>query len=161
MEAGFDRRDTGGKSFGNFGMAPALLHEREQGAVLRAQLGQGVPQRIELLGIDGARGLGDVLVLRAKRQEDPAEFLAPQLIDARVAREPEEPGFELRRSLQTIQRANHLDEHLLGQVLDIIAASRHGVNKTRHPMLIADNELPLGGLVALLGPADQVGQRSR
>lgn len=142
-------------------MAAPFLHQGEQSAVLRPQLGERVAQGIEFLRVHGARRFGDVFVLLAKREENPAQLLTPQLVNAGVAREPEEPRFELRGSLQANQRANHLDENLLGQVLDVVTSSSHGVNKTGHPTLVADNELMLGDLVALLSPADQVSQRRR
>jgi hypothetical protein len=38
VKASFHRGDTGGKYVGNLGMTAALLHEREEGAILRAEL---------------------------------------------------------------------------------------------------------------------------
>ena len=67
----------------------------------------------------------------------------------------------MRRSLQPIERTDHFDEDLLRQILDVIAAISHGKNETGHAMLVGDNELPLGVLVALLSPADKLGQRGR
>ncbi len=99
VEASFHRGDTGIESFGNFRVAATFLHEGEERAILRAELGERVAERIELLGIDRAGRLGDVLVLITKRQENPAQFLAAELIDAGVAREAEQPRFKLCRRL--------------------------------------------------------------
>ena len=161
VEASFHRGNTGIESFGNFRMTTSFLDERKQRAVLRPQLSERMPQRIELFGIHCSRRLGTVLMLLAKRQEDPSQLLPTQLIDAGVAREAEQPRFELRGRLQPIERADHLDENLLREILDVITSSGHGVNKTGDPMLVADNELPLGDFVALLGPPNKVGQRIR
>lgn len=161
MQAGFHGRNTGGQNFGDLGMAAAFLDEGEQRTILGAQLGERMAQGVEFLGAHGAGGLGDVFVFLPERDKDPPEFLAPQLIDAGVAREPEQPRLELRRRLQTIEGADHLDEHLLGEILHVVAASGHGVNEAGDPMLIADNELMLGGFVAPLSQADKVSQRIR
>jgi hypothetical protein len=120
-----------------------------------------MPERIQFLGIDGTGRLGDIFVLFSERQENPAQLLAAELIDAGIAREPEQPGLELRRGLEPVDRPDHLDENLLGQVLHVIASSGHGVHEACHAMLIADNELTLGSFVALLSPAHEVGQRGR
>ena len=161
VEASFHRDDTGLERFGNFGVAAALLHQGEERAFVRAGLVECVAQGVKFLEGDGAGRLGDVFVLLAKRQEDAAEFLAPELVDAGVAREPEEPGLELRRRLQPVEGADHFDEDLLREILHIIAAASHGVNEAGNAVLVSDNELPLGGFVALLSPADKVGQRGR
>jgi hypothetical protein len=161
VEASFHRGDTGIESFGDLGVAAPLLDEGEQCAILRTKLGERVAQGIELLGIHRARRLGNIFVFLAEGQENAAQFLPPQLVDAGVPRQTEKPGFELRRRLQAIDRANHFDENLLRQIFDVIASTRHGVNKAGNPMLVADNELSLGGFVALLSPPNQVGQRSR
>ena len=65
---------------------------------------QRVTQCIELLGIHRTRRLRNIFVLLAKRQKNPPQLLPPQLIDAGVAGEPEQPRLELRRRLQTIER---------------------------------------------------------
>ncbi len=155
VEASFHRGDAGFESFGDFGVAAALLDEGEQGPVLGPELGQGMAQRIEFLGVDRAGRFGNVFVLLAERQENAAEFLAPQLVDARVARETEKPRFELRRRLEPVERPDHLDEDLLAEVLDVIAAAGHGEDEPGHPVLVRHDELPLGRLVAPLGAADQ------
>jgi len=161
VEASFHGSDAGFEGLGDLGVAPPLLDEREEGAVLRAELGEGVAERIELLGVHRTGRFGNVFVLLAEGQEDPAQFLAAELIDASVAREAEEPRFELRRRLQAVEGPDHLDENLLRQILHVIAASGHGVDEAGDPVLVGDNELPLGGFVALLSPADKVGQRGR
>ncbi len=161
MKASFHRGDAGIESFGNFGMAPAFLHQCEQRTILRPQLRQRMTQGIKLLGIHRTRRLRNIFVLLTERQENPPQLLPPQLVDARVSREPEQPRLELRRRLQTIERADHLDEDLLGQILHVITSTRHGVNEACDTMLVTDNELPLGGFVALLSPPHKVGQRSR
>jgi hypothetical protein len=161
VEASFHRDDTGLKGFGDFGVAAAFLHQGEECAVMRAELGEGVAEGVEFLEAHGAGRLGDVFVFVAKRQENAAEFLAAELVDAGVAREAEEPRLELRRCLQPVEGTDHLDEDLLGQILHVIAAAGHGENEAGHAVLVSDNELPLGGFVALLSPADKVGQRGR
>ena len=100
-------------------------------------------------------------MLLAERQKNSTQLLPPQLIDARIPREPEQPRLELRRRLQTIERADHLDEDLLRQILHVITSTGHGVNEACDAMLVTDNELPLSGFVALLSPPNEVGQRSR
>lgn len=154
-------RDAGGENFGDFRMAAAFLNQGEQGAILGTELVERVAQGIEFLGVNRARGLGNILVLGPERQKYPAEFLAAELINAGIAGETEQPGFELGRRLETIDGSNHLDEDLLGKIFDIVATSGHGVHEAGHPMLVADNELPLGVFIALLGPADQCSQRGR
>jgi hypothetical protein len=161
MEASFHRGDAGLEGLGNFGVAAAFLHEGEERAVLRPELGERVAEGVEFLGVDRAGRLGDVFVFVTKRQENAAEFLAAELIDAGVAREAEEPRLKLRRRLQTVEGADHLDEDLLRQIFDVIAASGHGVNEARDAMLVGDNELTLGVFVALLSPANKVGQCGR
>jgi hypothetical protein len=161
MEASFHHGDTGVESFSNLGMAAPFLNQREQRAILRTQLSQRVPQRIEFLGIHRPRRLWNIFVFLAERQKNPPQLLPPELIDARVSREAEQPRLELRRCLQTIDGSNHLDEHLLRQVLDVITSASHSINEAGHTMLVTDNELPLGGFVALLGSPHEVGQRIR
>ncbi|MCX6950705.1 MAG: hypothetical protein NTV51_00730 [Verrucomicrobia bacterium] len=149
------------EGFGDFRMAATFLHKGEESAVLRAELGERVAEGVKLLRIDRAGRLGNVFVFFAKRQEDPPQFLATELVDARVAREAKKPRFKLGRRLQTIDRPDHLDKDLLGKVFNVIAPIGHGVDKSRNPVLVSDNELPLGVFVALLSPADKVGQRGR
>ena len=161
VKASFHRGDTGFESLGNLGMAPAFLDQRQQGANLRPQLRERVAERIELLGINRAGRLRNVFMFLPERQKNPPQLLPAKLIDAGVAREPEKPGLELRRSLQPIDGANHLDEHLLRQVLHVIASTGHGVNEASDSVLVTDDELALGSLVALLSPPHQIGQRSR
>ena len=161
MKASLHCGDAGLKRLGDFRMAAAFLDQGQQRTVLGTELGQGMAKRIEFLRVHRAGRLRDVLVLFAERQENPAQLLAAELVDARVAREAEEPRLELRRSLQAFEGPHHLDEDLLGQILHIIAASGHGVDEASDPVLVTDNELPLGGFVALLSPANKVGQRGR
>ena len=161
VEASFHRGDTGSENFGDFGVAASFLDEREQRAVLRTELRERVTQGIQFLRIDRAGWFWNVFVLLAERQENPPQLLAAQLIDAGVAREPEQPRLELRRRLQAIERTHHLDEDLLREVLDVVTSAGHGVNESGDPMLVADNELPLGRFVALLGTTHEVGQSIR
>ena len=91
VEPGFHGRDAGGKSFGDFRVAAAFLHEGEQRAILRTELGECVAEGIEFLGIDGARRLRNVLMLVAEGHENAAKFLAAELVNAGVAGEAEEP----------------------------------------------------------------------
>ena len=91
VEASFHRGNTGIENFGNLGMATPFLDERKQRAVLRPQLRQRMPQRVELFGIHRSRRFGNVLMLLAEGQENPPQLLPAQLIDAGIAREPEQP----------------------------------------------------------------------
>jgi hypothetical protein len=161
VEASFHRGDTGIESLGDFRMTATFLHQGQQGPILRPQLRQRMAQCIEFLRIDGVRRFRDVFMLFAKREKYPAQFLTPELIDASIARESEQPRLELRRRLQTVDGANHFYEHLLRQIFNVITSAGHGVNEASNPMLIADNELSLSGFVALLSAPYQVGQRSR
>lgn len=161
VKASFHRSDTRIENFGDLRMAAALLDQRQQRTILRPELREGVPEGIQLLRIHRARRLRDVFVLFAKREKDPPQLLPPELVDAGIARQTEEPGLKLRRRLQTIDRSDHLDKHLLGQVFDIIAPARHSIDEASHAVLVTDNELPLGGFVALLSSAHQVGQCGR
>ncbi len=126
VEASFHRDDTGLESFGDFRVAAPLLHQREECAIMRAELGECVAKGVEFLEVHGAGRLGDVFVLFAKRQENAAQFLAAELVDARVAREAKEPGLELGGCLQPVEGADHFDEDLLRQILHVIAAAGHG-----------------------------------
>lgn len=161
MKASLHRSHGGIEREGDLGMAAPFLDECEQGAVLRAKLGQCMPKRIQFLRVHGTGRLGNVFVLLAKREEDATQFLPAELVDARIARQPEKPRLELRRCLQAVDRPDHFDENLLGQVFDVIAPVGHGVNKARDPVLVGDDELALGVLVAFLRPANKVGQRGR
>jgi len=161
MEASLHGGDRGIERLGNFRVAAALLHQRQQRPVLWAKLFERVPQGIQLLGTDSTGRFRDVFVFLPERQKNPAQLLAAQLINARVTRQAEEPRLELGRGLQTVDRSDHLDENLLGQILHIIASISHGVNEPRDAVLIGDNNVPLGVFVALLSPADKVGQRGR
>lgn len=161
MQTSFHGGNTGGKNFGNLGVTPAFLDEREKRAILGPQLREGMAQGIEFLGVDGAGRLGDIFVLRSEGQENAAEFLATELINAGVAGQPEKPGLELRGGLEPIECADHLDEHLLCKIFDIVTAPGHGVDEAGDPVLITDNELPLGGFVALLSAPHKIDQRSR
>jgi hypothetical protein len=161
VKASFHRGDTGVESFSDFGVTAAFLHQREERTILRPQLRESVTQRIELLRAHRAGWLRNVFVFLAKWKKYPPKFLPPQLIDARVAGQPEKPRLELRRRLQSIDGSDHLDEDLLGEIFDVITSTGHGVNEAGNPMLIADDEVSLGVFVALLSPPYQVGQRSR
>ena len=161
VQAGFHGGNARIECLGDLGVTPAFLHEREEGAVLRTKLRERVAEGIEFLGVDRAGRLGDVFVLVSEQQKNEAEFLATELVDARVAGETKQPGFKLRGSLQTIQCPDHLDKDLLGQVLDVIAAIRHGVNKASDAVLVGHDEFALSPLVALLGAADEVGELGR
>ena len=161
VEASFHRGDAGVESFRYFGMAAAFLNQCEKSSILRPQLSQRVPQRVQLLRINRTGRLRNILMLFAEGQENPAQLLPTQLIDAGVTREAEQPRFELGGSLKTIDGSNHLDEHLLRQVFDVITSSGHSINEAGHTVLVTDNELTLSGFVALLSLPHKIGQRSR
>jgi hypothetical protein len=161
VEASFHRGDTGVESFSDLRVAAAFLHQREQRAILGAELRERMTQRIELLRIHGAGRLGNIFVLLAKRQKNSPQLLSPQLIDTRVSRQAKKPRLELRGRLQAIDRTNHFDEDLLREIFDVITSTGHGVNEAGDPMLIADDELSLSGFLALLSPSHKIGQRGR
>ena len=100
-------------------------------------------------------------MLFSERKENTPKLLAPKMIDAGVAREPEEPGLKLGRRLEPVNRPHHLDEDLLGQVLDGIAATGDGIDKPRHPVLVADDELALSGFVSPLSSANEITEGGR
>lgn len=161
VKASFHRCDTRIENFGDFRMAAAFLDQRQQCAILRPELREGMAEGIQLLRIHRTRRLGDVFMLFPKGEKDAPQLLPAELVDAGIARQTEEPGLKLRRRLETVQSADHLDKYLLGQVFDIIAPARHGIDEASHPMLVTDNELPLGDFVAFLSPAHEVGQCGR
>lgn len=152
---------TGRQNLGNLCMAPAFLNEREKRPILGTKLGQGVTQSVQFLRVDGPRRLRNIFVLFAERQKDTPQLLPAQLVNAGVTRQSEEPRLELCGRLQTIQSTDHLNKNLLGQVLNIVTAARHGVYKSGNSMLIGDNELPLSAFVAFLSPANEVHQHRR
>jgi len=159
VQASFHRGDAGRKNLRHLGVTAPLLYERKERAVLGTKLSQGMAQRVEFLGIHRSVGFRDIFVLFAERQKHSPQFLTSQLIDTGIPGETEKPRLELRGRLQPIQRANHFDENLLREVFDIIAPTRHSVNKAGHPMLVGDNEIVLGRFLPLLSPAYQLGQR--
>src|SRR5271157_2476013 len=158
VEARLDGRHARPEGLGDLGMAAALLHEREERAVARPKLGERVSESVELLRVHGPRRLGHILVLGRERDEDPAQLLAPQVVDAGVAREPEKPGLELLGRLEPRNGAGHLDEHHLRQVLDGVAPARDGVCEARDTVLVRHDELAHRDLVSALRPAYPVAQ---
>jgi hypothetical protein len=52
----------------------ALLHQREQRAILRPQLAERMAQGVELFGIDRAGRLGNFFVLFTEGQKDTRNF---------------------------------------------------------------------------------------
>jgi hypothetical protein len=142
MKAGLHGGDARTKSDGDLGMTTAFLHQGEQGAVLGPKLIEGMAKRIMLLGVHGSGGFGDVFMLGCKGRENSAKFLTPKVIDTSVACQTEKPRFKLRRSLETVDGADHFNENKLGDVLDRVAPTDNRVNKTRHSMLVSNDKLP-------------------
>ncbi len=161
MQSCFNRHHAGAGGFGHLQLAAPFLRQRKQCAIFWRQLLQRVLQCIEFLGTHRTRRLRDIFVLLAKRRENPAQLLPPQVIDAGVARQPKQPGLELRRLVQTPQRPNHFDENQLGKILDRIAPPGNRINKPRDASLVTDNERPLGGFFALLGPPNKFAECDR
>jgi hypothetical protein len=161
MKTGLHGGDAGAKGFGDLGVTAAFLHEGKENAVLRTKLGKSVTESIEFLGIDGSAGLRHVFVLGRERQKDAAEFLAPQVVDAGVAREAEEPRLKLLRRMQTRERPDHLDKDELREVLHRIAAPDNRINETGHAVLVGDDKVALALGIAALGAADEVDQLGR
>ncbi|MEO7411764.1 MAG: hypothetical protein ABIZ81_00280 [Opitutaceae bacterium] len=161
VQASLHRSNTGGKSFGNFGVTSPFLDQCEQSPVLRAELGQGVAQGVEFLRIDGARRLRDVLVLLTEGQENSTQFLTAELVDAGVPGEPEEPRLELRGFMKAVDRTRHLDEHLLAKIFNVVTAGGHSIDEASDAMLVVDNELTERDFVAPLRPTNKVRQLVR
>lgn len=161
VQASLHRGNTGGKSFGNLGMAATLLDQGKQRAILRPKLGQRMAERVEFLGVDRAGRFRDVFVFLPERQKNATEFLPAQLVDAGVAGEPEKPRFELSRLMQTVDRAGHLDEHLLGKIFDVVTAGSHSIDEASDAMLVVDNKLTQRDFVASLRPTNKVRQLVR
>ena len=89
MKASLHRRHAGFERIGNLRMTTPFLHQRKQRPILRPQLGQRVTQGVEFLGIDRPGRLGNIFVLLAEREKNPAQLLPPQLVDTGIARESE------------------------------------------------------------------------
>ncbi len=142
-------------------MTAPFLHEAEQGPVLRPELGERMAQSVELLGPDRALGFGDVFVFRRKRREDTSQFLAPEVIDTGVPREPEKPRLKLGRRLEPGQRADHFDKDKLGDVLDGITAADDRIDKPGNAVLVSHDELALGIGLAALRASNKIDRRSR
>jgi len=76
MQAGFHSGDAGAECDGDFRVTAALLHQGKEGAVLGAELREGVAEGVELLGIDGTGRFRDVFMLGGEWGKDAAELLA-------------------------------------------------------------------------------------
>jgi hypothetical protein len=139
--------------------AAALLNQREDDSLLWIQLRQGISQRIEFLGVDRTRRLGDLGVLGKESGENRPHFSSTKLIQARVLGHAEEPGLELLRFAQRIEQAHHLDENGLAQILHIIAWRHDGIDKRGDSLLVGEHEFALGRLVARLRRAHTFRQR--
>jgi hypothetical protein len=161
VQAGLYRGDGDGKGIGDLGMAATLLDQGEEGAILGPKLGEGMAEGIELLGVDRARRFGDIFVLRGKGHEDAPQLLPPEVVDAGVARQPEEPRLELGRGLEAVEGANHLDKYLLRNIFHRIAPVGDGIDKACNAVLIIDDKLALCRFVAFLGSADKFDQVGR
>jgi hypothetical protein len=155
VKPGFYRRDAGAERDRDLGVAAAFLHQCEQGTVLRPELGERVPQRVEFFGADGAFRLGDVLMFRGEWREYPAQFLTAEVIDTGVSGQTKQPRLELQRSLEPIKRPHHFDEDELGDVFDRVAAPDNRVNKPGDAVLVGHDELALGIRFAALRAADE------
>ncbi len=118
-------------------------------------------QSVELLGADRAFGFGDVFVFRRERRKDASQFLAAEVIDAGVPREPEKPRLELGRRLKARQRTDHLDEDKLSDVLDGITAADDRIDKSGNAVLVSHDELALGIGLAALSASNKIDRRSR
>lgn len=163
MKTGFYRSDAGTKGFGDFGVAASLLDKSQKDSVLRSKLTEGVTKGIELFGTHRTGRFGDVLMLRRKGEKDPAKFLPAKVIDAGVASEAEEPGFELLRRLEPDEGADHLDEDELREIFHRVAPANNRINESSHTVLIRDDEVALRVSCAALSAAyevDQLGRRS-
>jgi hypothetical protein len=100
-------------------------------------------------------------VLGGEREKNPPKLLAAQMVDARVPGKAEEPRFELGWSLKAVDGADHLNEDKLREVVNGVAPAGHGVNEAGNTTLVADDEIPLGVLLAALGTAHKLHQRGR
>ena len=161
VEAGLHGRHAGAQGDCDLRMAAPFLHEGEQGPVLRPELGERMTQSVELFGADRAFRFRDVFVFRRKRRKDASQFLAAEVIDAGIPREPEKPRLELGRRLKPRQRADHLDEDKLSDVLDGITAADDRINKPGNTVLVSHDELALGIGLAALRASNKIDRRSR
>jgi hypothetical protein len=162
VETGFegDYADTGG--VGHFLLAPPFLRKGDEGAVFGFEFGEGVPEGVELLAVHRRRRLGDFeMLFLFERGKKTLPALTAEMIDAGIARHPEEPGFELGGLIETWERAYHFNEDNLGKIFDGITATGDRIDKTRDAMLISDDERALRVFAALLRLPDQVRQRRR
>ena len=161
MQSCLYRHHGRARCFCHFDLAAAFLSKGEQGAIFRGKLLQRMSQCIQLFRVHRPCRFGDILVLRRKRRENPTEFLPPQVIDAGVARQSEEPCFELRGIVQPTDRSKHLDEDQLRQVLDRVPAPDDRIHKPRNAALIAEDQRTLRNFVAPLSLADEIAQGGR
>jgi hypothetical protein len=161
VEAGLHGRHARAQSDCDLRMTAPFLHEGEQSSVLRPKLGERMAQSVEFFGPDRALGFRDVLVFRRKRREDASKFLAAEVIDAGVSREPEKPGLKLGRRLEPRQREDHLDKDKLSNVLDGITAADDRIDKPGNPVLVSHDKLALGVGLAALGASNEIDRRSR
>lgn len=161
MKTGLHRGDAGSECSRDLRVTAAFLHQCEENPVLRTELGEGVAEGVELLGIDGTGRFGNVFVLGCERQKNAAELLAAEVIDAGVARESEQPRLELLRRLESRERAHHFDKHELREILDGVAPPDDRINETSHAVLVGDDEVALSIGVVALGAADEVDQWGR
>jgi hypothetical protein len=160
VKAGFERYHADADAFGHLVLAVTLLRECQQRAILGLQLVQRVSQGVEFLRVDRGRNFRNFGVF--VRLEWGEKFLPPlstDVVDARIPRQTEKPGFELGRLIETWKCANHFDEYGLGEVFDGITAARDGVDKSGYSVLIAEDERSLGVLASLLSLTNQLRQR--
>lgn len=155
MQSRLHRHDTGAGRFGHFDLTAAFLSEREQGAIFGWELLQCMFQRVEFLGIDRSRRLGNILVLFAEGRKYPPQFLAPEMIDTGISRHPEQPRLELRRIVQSPNRSDHFDEHLLREVFHRIAPAGNRKNEARNSALIVHHQRMLRRFLPTLGSSHQ------
>jgi hypothetical protein len=102
MEARLHGCNAGFERFCNLSMTAPLLHKGKKHAILGSELGNGIAEGVQFLRVDGAQGLGHILVLGREWKKDPAQLLPAQVVNARVAGQAEKPGFKLRGGLKAV-----------------------------------------------------------
>ena len=156
MKPGFEGDDAYACDFSHFNLAAAFLGKGYEGAILGFEFGECVLKCVKLFAVHACGFVGDfkntLLGFKGRGKTLPA--LAPDVVDASVAREAKEPCFKLCRLIKTWKGPDHLDKNDLGEVLDGVAAVEDAVNEPGNAMLVREYKSALGIFVALLCLAD-------
>jgi len=99
VKASLHRGNACSECICDLGVAAALLDKGNKGAVLGSELRERVAQRVELLRVNSALRLGNILVLRGEGNEHLAQSLAMQVFRARRKSQDSNCSGALRRSI--------------------------------------------------------------